>query len=69
MALAYNLGNFLWRLALAKAVKCRTLTTLREELGCIGAKVVTHGRRNVRLRPRRGRMALHGSAAEPGQIK
>ncbi len=43
-ALAYNLGNFLRRLALPKAVKHWSLTTLRERLVKIGAKVVTHAR-------------------------
>ena len=43
-ALAYNLGNFLRRLALPRSVKHRSLTTLREKLIKIGAKVVTHSR-------------------------
>jgi len=43
-ALAYNLGNFLRRLALPRAVKHWSLTTLREKLIKIGAKVVTHAR-------------------------
>jgi hypothetical protein len=43
-ALAYNLGNFLRRLALPRSVKHWTLTTLREKLIKIGAKVVTHSR-------------------------
>ena len=43
-ALAYNLGNFLRRLALPKAVKHWTMTTLREKLVKIGAKVVAHAR-------------------------
>ena len=43
-ALAYNLGNFLRRLALPRAVKHWSLTTLREKLVKIGAKVVTHAR-------------------------
>lgn len=38
--LAYDLGNFLRRLALARSVKHRSLTTLREKLIKIGAKVV-----------------------------
>ena len=46
-ALAYNLGNFLRRLALPKAVKHWTLTTLRDKLIKIGAKVVHHARRVV----------------------
>lgn len=41
-ALAYNLGNFLRRLALPREVKHWSLTTLREKLIKIGAKVVHH---------------------------
>jgi hypothetical protein len=43
-ALAYNLGNFLRRLALPNSVKHWSLTTLREKLIKIGAKVVRHAR-------------------------
>jgi hypothetical protein len=43
-ALAYNLGNFLRRLALPQSVKHWSLTTLREKLVKIGAKVVAHSR-------------------------
>lgn len=43
-ALAYNLGNFLRRLALPKPIKHWSLTTLREKLIKIGAKVVEHAR-------------------------
>ncbi len=43
-ALAYNLGNFLRRLALPRSMKHWSLTTLREKLIKIGAKVVTHSR-------------------------
>ena len=43
-ALAYNLGNFLRRLALPQEVRHWTLTTLREKLIKIGAKVVQHAR-------------------------
>ena len=43
-ALAYNLGNFLRQLVLPKSVKHWTLTTLREKLIKIGAKVVSHAR-------------------------
>jgi hypothetical protein len=43
-ALAYNLGNFLRRLALPRSVKHLSLTTLRQKLIKIGAKVVTHSR-------------------------
>jgi len=41
-ALAYNLGNFLRRLALPRKVKHWSLTTLRDKLVKIGAKVVSH---------------------------
>lgn len=43
-ALAYNLGNFLRRLALPSSVKHWSLTTLREKLIKIGAKVVSTAR-------------------------
>ena len=43
-ALAYNLANFLRTLALPKAVKYWSLTTLRDRLVKIGAKIVRHGR-------------------------
>jgi hypothetical protein len=43
-ALAYNLANFLRRLALPPAVRHWSLTTLREKLVKIGAKVVRHSK-------------------------
>ena len=43
-ALAYNLGTFLRTLALPEGVERWTLTTLRERLIKIGARVVSHGR-------------------------
>ena len=43
-ALAYNLGNFLRRLALPDGVSHWSLTTLRDKLIKIGAKVVRHAR-------------------------
>jgi hypothetical protein len=43
-ALAYNLANFLRRVALPPSIKHRSLTTLREELVKIGAKVVRHAK-------------------------
>ena len=43
-ALAYNLGNFLRRLAIPQSVKHWSLTTSREKLTKIGAKVVIHAR-------------------------
>ena len=43
-ALAYNLGYFLRRLALPRSVKLWSLTTLREKLIKIGAKIVRHSK-------------------------
>ena len=43
-ALAYNLGNFLRRLALPAGVKHWSLTTLRDKLIKIGAKIVRRAR-------------------------
>jgi len=43
-ALAYNLGNFLRTLATPEPIKNWSLTTLKEKLIKIGAKVVTHAR-------------------------
>jgi Transposase DDE domain group 1 len=43
-ALAYNLANFMRTLALSETVKQWSLTSLREKLVKIGAKVVRHGR-------------------------
>jgi len=43
-ALAYNLGNFIRRLALPRSVNHWSLTTLRDKLIKIGAKVVRHSR-------------------------
>ena len=43
-ALAYNLGNFMRTLAMPKAAESWSLTSLREKLIKIGAKVVSHGR-------------------------
>ena len=43
-ALAYNLGNFMRTLALPDSVEQWSLTTLREKLIKIGAKIVRHGR-------------------------
>ncbi len=42
--MAENLGNFMRPLALPKEVEHGSLTTLREKLVKIGAKVVKHGR-------------------------
>jgi Transposase DDE domain group 1 len=43
-ALAYNLGNFMRTLAMPKTVEAWSLTSLREKLIKIGAKVVSHRR-------------------------
>jgi len=43
-ALAYNLGSFLRRFALPRAAQYWSLTTLREKLTKIGAKVVRHAK-------------------------
>ena len=43
-ALAYNLGNFLRTLATPEPIKYWSLTSLKEKLIKIGAKVVSHGR-------------------------
>jgi Transposase DDE domain group 1 len=43
-ALAYNLANFLRTLALPEGVEHWSLTTLREKLVKIGARIVRHGR-------------------------
>lgn len=40
--LAYNLGNFLRRLALPKKIRDWSLRTLKEKLIKIGAKLVRH---------------------------
>jgi hypothetical protein len=41
---AYNLGNFLRTLATPEPIKEWSLTSLKEKLIKIGAKVVSHGR-------------------------
>src|SRR5262249_20964781 len=43
-ALAYNLANFFRQLVLPKPIQGWTLTTLREKLIKIGAKVVVHAK-------------------------
>ena len=43
-ALAYNLANFLRTLALPAEVSQWSMTTLRERLVKIGARIVRHGR-------------------------
>ena len=46
-ALAYNLANFMRTLALPEAVAQWSLTSLREKLVKIGAKVVRHARHAI----------------------
>ncbi len=46
-ALAYNLANFLRTLVLPDEVECWSLTTLREKVVKIGAKVIAHARSTV----------------------
>ena len=41
-AMAYNVGNFLRRLALPKKIKDWSLRTMREKLVKIGAKIISH---------------------------
>ena len=43
-SLAYNLGNFMRTLAMPRTAEPWSLTSLREKLIKIGAKVVSHGR-------------------------
>jgi hypothetical protein len=43
-ALAYNLGNFLRTLATPEPIKDWSLTSLREKLIKVGAKLISHGR-------------------------
>jgi hypothetical protein len=43
-AFAYNLGNFLRTLATPEPIKDWSLTTLKEKLIKIGAKIISHGR-------------------------
>jgi hypothetical protein len=43
-ALAYNLGNFLRTLATPEPIRDWSLTSLREKLIKIGAKIIGHGR-------------------------
>jgi hypothetical protein len=44
MLVAYNLGNFLRILAASEPIKDWALTSLKEKLIKIGAKIVSHGR-------------------------
>jgi hypothetical protein len=42
-ALAYNIGNFLRTLATPQAIRDWSLTSLKEKLIKIGAKIISHG--------------------------
>jgi hypothetical protein len=70
--LAYNLGNFLLQAVVPKALRHWTLTTLREKLIKIGAKVVRHSRKIVfqmAAVPRElVRAILEGSGRLPSRI-
>ncbi len=46
-ALAYNLANFLRTLALPDEMECWLLSSLREKVVKIGAKVIAHARSTV----------------------
>ena len=46
-ALAYNLGNFLRTLATPEPIRDWSMTSLKEKLIKIGAKVVHHGRYTI----------------------
>jgi hypothetical protein len=68
-ALAYNLANFLRQLVLPKPVRAWTLTTLREKLIKVGAKVVRHARSvvfNWRKSPSRVRCSRRCYAGSGG---
>ncbi len=69
--MAYNLGNFLRRLALPRSVKHWSLTTLREKLIKIGAKVVRHSKYLTFQMPRcrcRGRCSQQSSSGFSGLV-
>ncbi len=59
-ALSYNLGNFLRTLATPEPIKDWSLTSLKEKLIKIGAKVVSHGR-NVAFQM--AEVAIHGKCS------
>ena len=51
-ALAYNLGNFMRTLAMRKTAEPWSLTSLREKLIKMGAKILSHGRYTTFQMPR-----------------
>ena len=63
-ALAYSLGNFLRTLATPEPIKGWSLTSLKEKLIKIGAKLVSHGR-YVALPDGRGRRAENAVRRDP----
>jgi Transposase DDE domain group 1 len=65
-ALAYNLGNFLRTLATPEPIKDWSLTSLKEKLIKIGAKIVSHGRYVAFQMARRYPAAGFGAAAATG---
>src|SRR5262249_3265688 len=71
-ALAYNLGNFLRTLATPEPIKDWSLTTLKDKLIKIGAKVVSHGRYGETFDVMHSRVTDKGvrpNARENGQIR
>jgi hypothetical protein len=58
-ALAYNLANFLRTLALPQEIEHWSLTTLREKLVKIGARIVRHGRYVPEGTPRKREKGPH----------
>ena len=60
-ALAYNVGNFLRTLATPEPIKDWSLTSLKEKLIKIGAKVVSHGRYVVF---QMAEIAIHGKCSK-----
>jgi hypothetical protein len=70
-ALAYNLGNFMRTLAMPRRAQPWSLTSLREKLIKIGAKVVSRGRyvtseRNCRERTK-PKLRIDSSSYFPAQ--
>ncbi len=61
--LAYNMGNFLRTLALPDEVEHWSMTTLRDKLIKIGAKVVRHGRYVTACRGRDSTATVRGNSA------
>ena len=64
-ALAYNVGNFLRTLAAPEPIKDWSLSSLKEKLIKIGAKVISHGR-NIAFQIAEVR---HSPAYVPGDLR